>query len=357
MGHSIRWRIILVFIGLAVGPVLIIGVLLAVLSRNTGEPAPVSVILAATGLAAVAVAGIAVALGLWIAGRLVQPLETMTEAAEAIVTGDLTPQTPAVSDDEIGILAGTFNHMARKVRDRIGALERRTAAREKALAVVREVSRLSAVSDEKRLAAEVVEQVKKAFIYYHVLAYFYDPAGENLIIAGGTGEAGRTMLAEGYAIPKGDGSVGRAAERNTPVLVGDTSRDPSWLPNPRLPKTKSEAAIPISLQERVLGVLDVQQNIVNGLTQEDVDLLQPIADQIAFALRYSRPDARLGQESEREALISSIARKIRETKDVEDALQVAACELGRALDAEEIRIVISASPEVIRPESEPDSGE
>lgn len=226
------------------------------------------------------------------------------------------------------------------------ALEARVAARTRALQLSADVSRrLSTILDQDALVRAVVNQLQQAFDYYHVHIYLLDTKRQQLHMVGGSGEAGRVMLERGHTIELGRGLVGRAASTNLPILVPDVSEDPEWLPNPLLPGTKAEIAVPIARAEEVIGVLDVQHNIKGGLTGEDVELVQAVTNQVAVALQNARLFQQAQAQAAQEQLLNSVIQRIQETTDVEQAMQVAVRELGRALDGRTTRVRLYAGGE------------
>ena len=204
--------------------------------------------------------------------RRLRSIITLTNTTTAIAEGDLNRAAPVESDDEIGTLAVSFNTMTSQLRETLEGLEQQVERRTRALKTSTEVSRrLSTILNQDQLVREVVEQLRSAFGYYHAHIYFYDGNKKNLVMAGGTGDAGRTMLARSHKIETGQGLVGQAAKTNETILIPDVSQAEDWLPNPLLPDTKAEVAVPIAIGENVLGVLDVQHNVTGGLSSQDSD--------------------------------------------------------------------------------------
>ena len=75
--------------------------------------------------------------------------------------------------------------------------------------------------------------------------------------------------------------------------------EPNYYPNPLLPETRAELALPLTVGDRLLGCIDVQSRQVNAFNQQVVSVLEILADQMAVAVLnatlFARTQDNLGQ--------------------------------------------------------------
>lgn len=147
---------------------------------------------------------------------------------------------------------------------------------------------LAGVPQLEELFQRVVSLVKEQLGYYHAQIFRYSSERGQMVVVAGYGEAGAKMVAAGHGLPMGAGVVGTAAATGESVLVPDVRQNPDWQPNPNLPETRGELAVPIKLRDEVLGVLDVQSERANALTDDDRILLESISGPIAMAMEAAR---------------------------------------------------------------------
>ena len=172
-----------------------------------------------------------------------------------------------------------------------GSLEDQVRVRTQYLETVATLGeKLTAILDRGDLLKEVVDQIEKNFGYYHAHIYLLDKEGESLVVAAGTGQAGAEMVGQGHKISLNAAVslVAKAARTKQLVQVDNVTEAAEWLPNPLLPDTQAEIAVPIILDGQVVGVLDVQENQVAGLDDGDANLLRLVANQVANGLRNVR---------------------------------------------------------------------
>lgn len=277
---------------------------------------------------------------------IVGPVRGLTAAAESFAQGNFDASiTPAPG--ELGRLGEALKATAVALQEEYSGLEQRIAGRARALETSIEVGRrLATIHDVEALVAAVVHQVQVAFGYYHVHIYLLDENHEKLVLAGGTGDAGRTMLAQGHRLEVGQGLVGLAARLSEPVLAPDTHANSDWLPNPLLPQTSAEIAVPIRYGNQVLGVLDVQHDVPGSLGKDDVALLEAVAGQVAVALQNARLLQEADERSRQAALANVIGQRIQRAGSVEEVLRLAVKELGQALGSERARVQLRAAPTI-----------
>lgn len=97
------------------------------------------------------------------------------------------------------------------------------------------------------------------------------------------------MLERGHQLRVGGQSiVGTVAASRRPRIALDVGEDAVFFSNPDLPETHSEMALPLSVRGRLIGVLDIQATKRWAFSQDDIVVLQTLADQIALAIENAR---------------------------------------------------------------------
>jgi len=275
--------------------------------------------------------------------QITRPVIQLTNTAQEIATGRFDLQAPVTSRDEIGTLAQTFNSMTSQLGRAFEDVGRRAAE----LATVAEVSTAtSTILEGKNLLQGVVDLTKERFHLYHSHIYLLDEAGENLVLASGAGEPGRQMVTEGRSIPlnREQSLVARAAREGKGVTVNDVTQAPDFLPNPLLPDTRSELAVPMIAGGRVIGVFDVQSEVVGRFTDSDINIQTTLAAQVATSIQNVRSFEQSKTQADFEALVNTISQKIQHSATVEDTLQTAVRELGNALGATRVKAMLGGRP-------------
>lgn len=136
------------------------------------------------------------------------------------------------------------------------------------------------------LFPQVVDLIIKAFPYDHVQIFILDDEGKHALLRASTGEPGRMLLQVKHSLPVGSRSViGQVTAQGKPIIALDTTdAENVHRPNPFLPETRSEMAIPLIVKGKVVGALDVQSNQPRAFNSDDLRALTTLADQLAVAI-------------------------------------------------------------------------
>lgn len=176
--------------------------------------------------------------------------------------------------------------LEQRVEERSTVLKTRIAQFEVASQVARDIS---GQPNMETLLNNAVNLIRDRFDYYYVSIFMTDERGEYANLRAGTGEAGRVMLERGHRLKIGEiGIVGYVVSRGEARIATNVQSDMVHFKNPLLPETRSEMALPLHSGGKVIGALDVQSVAETAFTQDDINILQTIADQLAVAFEKTR---------------------------------------------------------------------
>lgn len=134
---------------------------------------------------------------------------------------------------------------------------------------------------------QAVELIRERFAFYHVQIFLMDESGTNAQLAASTGSVGQLLFERHHSLPVGSRSViGRVTSTMQPVTAKDT--DSFYHRNDLLPNTRSELALPIMDGEKIIGALDVQSRRYEVFTNEVIQAMQVLANQLGITIRNAR---------------------------------------------------------------------
>jgi diguanylate cyclase (GGDEF)-like protein len=215
-------------------------------------------------------------------------------------------------------------------------LDERLRKRTRQLALANELgARVSALTRPQEILDAAVEELQRAFGYYHASAIRLRDDGfvEALAVRG----PGRVSWEQAV----GEGLVGRCMRERRPVLANDVHAEADYVGTEETADTRSELVVPLWLGDELYGAIDIEEREPGAFDQDDVTLMETVATQVGSALRgallYERLErAYLGTA---EALAAALEAKDEYTADHARSIVAQAEAVARrlGLGADELR--------------------
>lgn len=287
----------------------------------------------------------AIAMGAKVSGKpamswLGVPLLVRGEAIGALIVQDPNHEH-AFNDDDLRFVSSVANQVSGAIynfrlleESKQSALQFETAA---------EIARdISSSLDLDELLKKAVDLIRSRFNFYHASVFLKDLPGEFVVIREATGEAGAQLKRTGHKLAVGSKSVvGFVAGNGEPLIVNDITRDSMYYANPLLPDTRAEAAIPLKVGDRIVGVLDVQSDQVYAFSEDNLRTLQILADQLAIAVVNSELFAETQEHLAQHRLLHHITTTAASGTTLDEALKSAVNGLQVTLGGDRVSILLA----------------
>ena len=287
----------------------------------------------------------AISMGAKISGRpakswLGVPLLARGEAIGALIVQDLQNEH-SFDDDDLRFLVSAANQISGSIHNaRLISESKQTALQ---FATAAEIARdISSSLDLDELLQKAVELIRLRFDFYHAAVFLKDLPGEFVVIREATGDAGVQMKRSGHKLSVGSTSVvGFVAGKGEPLIVNDTTRDAMYYAHPLLPETRAQAAIPLRVGDRIVGVLDVQSRQSYAFAEDNLRTLQILADQLAIAVVNTELFAETQEHLAQHRLLHHITTTAASGTTLDEALQSAVNGLQVTLGGDRVAILLA----------------
>ncbi|HMV96184.1 MAG TPA: GAF domain-containing protein [Anaerolineales bacterium] len=173
----------------------------------------------------------------------------------------------------------------------LGRINRISEHRAQMFQTIAQVTRaIISTQNLQDLLPQIAQVISQQFGFYHVGIFLLDSNKEYAVLSATNSEGGQRMINRDHKLRIGQtGIVGNVAGTGKPRIALDTGLDATFFNNPDLPETRSEIALPLFRSgQELIGVLDVQSTESNAFTQDDIQILTTLADQVSIAIANAR---------------------------------------------------------------------
>ena len=201
------------------------------------------------------------------------------------------------------------------------------------LTLVSEVGKsVTSTLELSQLMREAASLIHDKFGYPHVSLFTVHPNRRLIVYEAGSGK--RSKKLEGFSMPLEDASgiMPWVARNGETVLANNVSKDDRYVPSPLPPKnTQSELCVPLTFNENVIGLLDIQSDELNAFTEDDQVMFEAVADTMAAAIRNA--DLYRSEQWRRQVSDSlrEVAGLVSDNVGVDEVLETILTELDRNL--------------------------
>jgi sigma-B regulation protein RsbU (phosphoserine phosphatase) len=143
---------------------------------------------------------------------------------------------------------------------------------------------------------------------------------------------------ENLRIPLGQGITGTAAATGRPVRVRDTLTDERYIS--AIENVRSELAVPLMLQGKCIGVLDIQSRHPDYFTRDQQNILTLLASRLAIGIENARLFQRVSAQAETLLVLNDVSRETSSILDLEELLRRAAEQTKRVIDYQILSILV-----------------
>ncbi len=286
--------------------------------------------------------------------RIVRPILEVATSAQYFSEGDWQRRANVDRADEIGFLAQSFNQMADEISTLYRSLQFQVDDRTQQIRTAAEVAQIaSSATNLDTLLQQTVQLIVERFGFYYAAIFLLDEYKEHALLRESYSATHQDFIRKEMSLPVGDGSiVGMVSTSNHPYIAPDVSQDPYYLPTEELSATRSEAVVPVSIGDNILGVLDVQSHRLNAFDADSVATLSTLSSQIASTIQNINLLESARVDLRATSALYQASHKIAESETAKDVLDALAAALNESpfisalfeVDADRLRGLAMTAP-------------